>query len=96
MKCHSTDARMILAYPRETWLRDQRHSTFTKLIRRASPNHQHHRDSRDNSGGNIAAARIDCHRKSQMEKSNPARLRRRTARKTPPPMKPRQAVMNRT
>jgi hypothetical protein len=29
---------MILAYPRETWLRDQRHSTFTKLIRRAPPN----------------------------------------------------------
>ena len=39
MKWCSTDARIISAYPRETWLRDQRHSTFTKLIRGAPPNH---------------------------------------------------------
>jgi hypothetical protein len=38
VKCSSTGARIISGYKRETWLRDQRHSTFTKLIRRAPPN----------------------------------------------------------
>lgn len=58
MKCNSTDTRIISAYLRETWLKDQHHSTFTKLIRRASANHEHHRERYDNSGGNIAAARM--------------------------------------
>jgi hypothetical protein len=39
MKRHTTDARIISAFLRDTWLRDQQHATFTKLIRRASPNH---------------------------------------------------------
>jgi hypothetical protein len=35
MKQHSTDARIISAFLRDTWLRDQQHATFTKLIRRS-------------------------------------------------------------
>jgi hypothetical protein len=50
VKCNSTDARIILAYLREIWLRYQHHSTFTKLIRRPPPNHENHRDGRDDSG----------------------------------------------
>jgi hypothetical protein len=52
MKQHSTDARIISAFLRDTWLRDQQHATFTKLIRRLPPNHV------DNRGGHDAALRV--------------------------------------
>jgi hypothetical protein len=52
MKQHSTDARIISAFLRDTWLRDQQHATFTKLIRRSPPNHA------DNRGGHDAALRV--------------------------------------
>jgi hypothetical protein len=53
MKRHSTDARIISAFLRDTWLRDQQHATFTKLIRRSPPNHV------DNRGGHDAALRVE-------------------------------------
>jgi hypothetical protein len=52
MKRRSTDARIILAHLRETWLRDQQHATFTKLIRRSPPNQA------DNRGGHDATLRV--------------------------------------
>jgi hypothetical protein len=52
MKRHSTDARIISAFLRPTWLRDQQHATFTKLIRRSLPNHA------DSRGGHDAALRV--------------------------------------
>ena len=72
MKCTSTGARIILAYLLETWLRDQRHSTFTKLIRRA-PNQKNHRDGHDDAAG-IAMACIDrrCNRDGKVESSPPS------------------------
>jgi hypothetical protein len=36
MKQRSTDARIISAFLRDTWLRGQQPATFTKLIRRAA------------------------------------------------------------
>jgi hypothetical protein len=59
MKWHSTDARIILAYLRETWLRRQHRSTFTKLIRRVSPNHVDDRGGHDD--GDEQAARRCVH-----------------------------------
>jgi hypothetical protein len=47
MKQHSTDARIISAFLRDTWLRDQWHATFTKLIRRSPPNHADNRGGHD-------------------------------------------------
>jgi hypothetical protein len=47
MKQHSTDARIISAFLRDTWLRDQQHATFTKLIRRLPPNHVDDRGGHD-------------------------------------------------
>jgi hypothetical protein len=52
MKRHSTDARIISAFLRDTWLRDQQHATFTELIR-LPPNHA------DNRGGHDAALRAE-------------------------------------
>jgi hypothetical protein len=52
MKRHSTDTRIISAFLRDTWLRDQQHATFTKLIRRSPPNHA------DSRGGHDAALRV--------------------------------------
>src|SRR5436305_919482 len=57
MKYHSTHAGTILAYRHETWLRHGQRSTLTQLIRRASPNHGGDRDSNDEHGRTIAAAR---------------------------------------
>jgi hypothetical protein len=47
MKRHSTDARIISAFLRDTWLRDQQHATFAKLIRRSPPNHVDERGGHD-------------------------------------------------
>jgi hypothetical protein len=47
MKRHSTDARIISAFLRDTWLRDQQRATFAKLIRRSPPNHADNRDGHD-------------------------------------------------
>jgi hypothetical protein len=52
MKRHSTDTRIISAFLRDTWLRDEQHATFTKLIRRSPPNHA------DNRGGHDATLRV--------------------------------------
>jgi hypothetical protein len=60
MKWYSTDARIILAYLRENWLRRQRRSIFTKLIRRVSPNHVDDRGGHDD--GDEEAARRCVHR----------------------------------
>jgi hypothetical protein len=51
MKYRSTGTRIVSRYRRETWLRDQRHSTFTKLIRPAPPNQKNHGDDHDDAAG---------------------------------------------
>jgi hypothetical protein len=57
MKWCSTDARIISAFPRDTWLRDQQHSTSTGLIRCSPPNHVDDRGG-DDDGGGVSPLRV--------------------------------------